>query len=258
MMRDIDHPAMVKHGVGWGAMNGIISAQLAHRGFTGIPSLFDLETYRDWVADIGDHYIMANGLAWKRYACCAWDHAIIMAADQLMNRHGFRADEIEHILVETFHEALRLGTELPTTTEEAQFNLAWPLAAYVVDGEVGPDQILPPALDREDIRDVARRISIVESDELTRLYRLACRGDPEGGYVSRVTVRLRDGRTLESDLVEGEINYPQNLWDLESLEAKFRWLTARVLEPGRADQVVDKIRRIEHLSDVRRLTEILS
>jgi len=27
MMWDIDHPAMVKHGIGWGAMNGIVSAQ---------------------------------------------------------------------------------------------------------------------------------------------------------------------------------------------------------------------------------------
>ena len=211
MMRDIDHPAMVKHGVGWGAMNGVISAQLAQRGFTGIPSLFDIESYRDWVADIGNHYIVVDGLAWKRYACCAWDHAIITAVHQLMSRDGFRAGDVDHIHVETFHEALRLGTALPATTEEAQFNLAWPLAAYVVDGEVGPDQMLPPALDRRDIRDLARRISVVESEELTRLYRLACQGDPAGKYVSRVTVRLYDGRTLKSELVEGDINYPQAL-----------------------------------------------
>jgi hypothetical protein len=25
MMRDIDHPAMVKHGIGWGAMTGIVA-----------------------------------------------------------------------------------------------------------------------------------------------------------------------------------------------------------------------------------------
>ena len=43
MMRDIDHPSMVKHGIGWGAMNGIVSAQLAERGFTGVPSI--LVTY---------------------------------------------------------------------------------------------------------------------------------------------------------------------------------------------------------------------
>ena len=37
MMRDIDHPTMVKHGMGWGAMTGIMSAELASDGFTGVP-----------------------------------------------------------------------------------------------------------------------------------------------------------------------------------------------------------------------------
>ena len=60
MMRDIDHPTMVKHGIGWGAMNGIISAQLAQRGFTGIPSILGCERYGDWVADIGQHYITTS------------------------------------------------------------------------------------------------------------------------------------------------------------------------------------------------------
>jgi 2-methylcitrate dehydratase PrpD len=258
MMRDIDHPAMVKHGVGWGAMNGILSADLAQRGFTGIPSLFDFESYQDWVADIGDHYVMADGLAWKRYACCAWDHALILAADQLMTAHDFAVKEIDHVVVETFHEAMRLGTDLPTTTEEAQFNLAWPLAAFIVDGEVGPDQMLAPALARQDIRDLARRVTVVEKEELTRRYRLACRGDPEGSYVSRVTIRLRDGRAFASGPVEGEINYPQRLWDFESLEDKFRWLTARVLEPDHTDRVLDTVREVEHLSDVGDLTAMLS
>lgn len=61
MMRDIDHPAMVKHGIGWGAMTGIVSAQLASRGFSGVPSLFGFERYRDWVEDIGGNYIMVQG-----------------------------------------------------------------------------------------------------------------------------------------------------------------------------------------------------
>ena len=63
MMRDIDHPAMVKHGIGWGTMTGITAAQLAARGFTGVPSLFGQEEYAGWVADIGQHFVMAGGLA---------------------------------------------------------------------------------------------------------------------------------------------------------------------------------------------------
>ena len=142
MMRDIDHPTMVKHGIGWGAMNGIISAQLAQRGFTGIPSILSFERYRNWVADIGQNYIMTDGVIFKEYACCAWDHPALDAARGLVRQHDFEVGDIAHIRVEGFHETVRLGTKLPTTTEAAQFNLAWPLAVFLLDGEIGPDQIL--------------------------------------------------------------------------------------------------------------------
>lgn len=258
MMRDIDDPAMVKHGIGWGAMSGIMSAQLAASGFTGIPSLFGFEEYRNWVTDIGQHYVLVDGLAWKRYACCAWDHAAILGADQLMKEHGFGAEDVAAVRVETFHETVRLGTDLPATTEEAQFNLAWPLAAYIVDGALGPNQILEPALERQDIRDLAERIEVVETEELNELYRLACEGDPRGKYASKVIVELRDGRTLETGQVEGEINFPQRTWDAESLEDKFRWLTGHVLDDERIDALIETIWRFERIPDVRELTRLVA
>ncbi|MGD2105668.1 MAG: MmgE/PrpD family protein [Anaerolineae bacterium] len=258
MMRDIDDPAMVKHGIGWGAMNGIVSAELAERGFTGVPSLFGFDEYQDWVADIGENYLIDGGVAWKRYACCAWDHAAILGAEQLMRKHEFEAHDIAHVRVETFHETLRLGTMLPLTTEQAQFNLAWPLAAYIVDGEIGPSQVLEHALQREDIRDLAGRIEVVETSQMNELYRLACKGDPRGKYVSKVIVELVDGRTVETGLVEGEINFPQETWDAESLEEKFRWLVSHVLDQDRTDKLVEMLGAFERVSDVRELTESLT
>ncbi|MFW6115909.1 MAG: MmgE/PrpD family protein [Chloroflexota bacterium] len=258
MMRDIDHPTMVKHGIGWGAMTGILSARLAAGGFTAVPSLLALEEHADWVADIGDHYVVADGLAWKRYACCAWDHAAILGAAQLMREHHFGAQDIARVRVESFHETVRLGTDLPTTTEEAQFNLAWPLAASIVDGEVGPDQILEHALHRQDIRDLAERIEVVETPELNELYRLACQGDPRGKYASRVVIELHDGRTLRTAQIEGEINFPQETWDDESLEKKFRWLTGHVLEESDIDALTHMLSGFAELPDVRQLTAALA
>ena len=257
MMRDIDHPAMVKHGIGWGAMTGIISAQLASRGVSGVPSLLGFERYRDWVEDIGRNYIMVQGLAWKRYACCAWVHAALRGARLLMKEHDFRAEDIAHIRVEAFHEAVRLGTELPTTTEEAQFNLAWPVAALLADGEVGPEQMLKDAFGDRRIRTLAEKIEAVETEELNGLYRLAARGDPRGKYASAVTIVLRDGRALNSVIVEGEINYPQRCWDERSLEEKFRWLSRQVLDEAHIDALVETVWRFDEVSSARELTRSL-
>jgi 2-methylcitrate dehydratase PrpD len=258
MMRDIDDPAMVKHGIGWGTMTGITAAQLAARGFTGTPSLFGFEDYADWVADIGQHYIMADNIAWKGYACCAWDHAAMRAGEQLVAAHDIRVDEIARLDVEAPHVTLRLGTRIPITTEEAQFNLAWPLAALLLDGEVGPAQILEDRFDDPELLDLAGRITVVETDELNHLYRLAERGDLSGCYAAIVNITLKDGRTFRSDIVEGNINFPQEGWDEERVENKFRWLVGQVLDEARIDQLVEMVGRFEQVPDVRHLTRLIT
>ena len=265
MMRDIDHPAMVKHGIGWGAMNGIIFAQLAQRGFTGVPSILGFEEYRNWVADIGQHYIMVDGVIFKEYACCAWTHPALDAARGLLRQYDFGADDgstelaevIAHIRVEGFHETVRLGTQLPTTTEEAQFNLAWPLAVFLLDGEIGPDQILEHRFDDERVRALASKIELVESDELNELHRRAVVGDPGGKYAAIVTITLKDGRQFASGIVDGGIRYPQG-WDESRVEEKFRWLVGCVLEGTRIGPLVDMVWQFEDVDDVHELTRLVA
>ncbi|TEU15764.1 MAG: MmgE/PrpD family protein [Anaerolineales bacterium] len=258
MMRDIDHPAMVKHGIGWGAMTGITAAQLAARGFTGIPSLLNFGEYRDCVSDIGQHYIMVDGIAWKKYACCAWVHAALKGAEGLAKARSIRAEEIAHIRVEAPYDTVRLGTELPITTEEAQFSVAWPLAALVVDGEVGPDQMLEHRFGDQRIRDLAEKIELVETDELNELYRLAASGDPRGKYASVMIISLNDGKTFNSGIVTGDINYPQQDWDEHRVEEKFRWLTRPVLDKACVNEVVEMPRHFEEVPKVRELTQMLA
>lgn len=257
MMRDIDHPTMVKHGIGWGAMNGIISAQLAQRGFTGIPSVLGFERYRDWLADIGQHYIMVDGVIFKEYACCAWAHPALDAVQALIRQHDFEVSDITHIRVEGFHEAVRLGTKLPTTTEEAQFNTAWPLAVLLLDGEIGPDQILEHRFDDERVRALVSKIELVESDELNDLYRRAVTGEAGGKYAAVVTIALKDGRQLTSGMVESGIKYPQG-WDESRVEEKFRWLVGHVLKEARIEPLVDMVWHFEDVDDVCELTRLVA
>jgi len=260
MMRDIEHPAMVKHGIYWGAMTGVLSAELAAAGFTGIPSLLSFPAFREWTTDIGQNYLIVDGIAWKPkgFACCGWAHAAVEGARSLVQRHGVRIPDIARIHIDTFHESACLGTRLPTTTEEAQFNLAWPVAAMLIDGEIGPRQVLEDRLTDPAIRALASRIDVTESPELEELCRLFVAGDPRGRFASEVTITLASGRELKSGLVEGPLSFPQRGWDEGTVEEKFRWLANNVLESRAVDELWALLRRVEGLADVRELTALLA
>ena len=152
---------------------------------------------------------------------------------------------------------VRLGTKLPATTEEAQFNTAWPLAALLLDGEIGPDQMLEHHLGDERVRALASKIEAVETDELNELYRRAVAGEPGGKYAAAVTITLKDGQQFASGKVQAGVRYPQG-WDEGRVEEKFRWLVGHVLEENRIAPLVDIVWHFEDLDDVHELTRLVA
>jgi len=259
MMRDVDDPSMVKHGIGWGALTGVTAAGLAARGYTGIPTLLAFPEYQAWAADIGQNYLMVEGVAWKpaRYACCGWAHAGVEGARRLVEEHRINLADIARITVAGSKSTVRLGTRLPDTTEEAQFNQAWPLAAMLVDGEIGPAQMLEARLTDPQIRTLAAKVEVFEDAEMERLCRLFEQGDPAGRFASTVTITLHNRREFYSGLVDGGLRFPQPGWDEARMEDKFRWAAGFVLDQPSIDALAQRLWRFEMTPSVRELFGVL-
>jgi len=236
-----------------------MAAELASRGFTGIPLLLGEERYHDWIMDIGDKYLMLEGVGWKMkgYACCGWAHAGVEGARELVANHEIALDQIERIVVDAFNETVRLGTKLPSTTEEAQFNLAWPVAAMLVDGEIGPNQTLERRLGDPKIRELAQRVEVVESEALNQLCRLHAKGDPRGRFASIVTINLKDGREYCSGMKDGGMKFPAPAWTPEMMTEKFCWLAATVLDSALRDEVLELAWHLDEIGRIKELTDRL-
>jgi len=256
MERDLLDPAMVKHGHGWAAMTGIVAADLAEQGFTGIPGLMGSKEYQDWVATVGHEYIMVDGVDFKRYCSCGWSHMAIAAVKKLRREHDWDVEDIAAIRVEGHHWTAVLHTSHPTTTEEAQFSVKWPLAAYLVGGEVGPDQILESSFGDARINALVDKIELVESEKLDDLYRPRFEGTGRGLSASRVIIRLEDDSTLDSGPVTDSCRIKAH-GDEQRLEEKFRWLIGYVLEQDRIDGLLEMLWRFEMVPDVGELIETL-
>ena len=251
MMRDIYNPTMVKHAIGWGAMNGVTSALLAQSGYTGMPGLLGMDKYQDWVSDLGEFYMMTDWVFYKDWASCAWGHAAGVAALKLLDEFNIDPADIESVRVKTFEEAAQLCQNYPTTTEEAQFSVKWPLACLILDRELGPDQVLEKRFSDPNVLALFDKIELVVDPEISRLYEEMKEMDLR--MHSAVEITLQDGRVFDSGVVErGADRYSE-----KDLEEKFRKLATHVTDPGTIDKLVDMVWNFEQVKNVQELTALI-
>ncbi len=175
---------------------------------------------------------------------------------KLQSEHAWEIEDIAAITVEGHHWAVVLDTAHPTTTEEAQFSVKWPLAAYLVDGEVGPEQILESRFGDAVINALVDKIELVESEEFNELYQPSFDGGDEGYSPGRVSIRFADGREIDSGVVTESCRIEAR-GDEERPERKFRWLTGYVLELDRIDRLLEMLWHFDEVSDVGELTALL-
>jgi 2-methylcitrate dehydratase PrpD len=224
MMRCIDAPTMVKDGSGWGAMAGVSAAYLASDGFTGAPAItLEDEALAHVWADTGSNwYVMQQYI--KLYPVCRWAQPAVEAMLALVKAHGFGARDVAAITIDTFHEARRLAV-IPENTEQAQYSLPFPVAAALVRGTLGVDEVAGSGLTDPEILRVARMIEITERDE----YNVAF---PARRFAS-ATVRLVDGREFTSGTTEAKGDPEAKVSD-EVIWQKFDALAQPVLGSARA------------------------
>ncbi len=236
MMRAIDHPTMVKDGSGWGAMAGVSAAYLAADGFTGAPAItVESDDVAEVWSDLGSRWLIHDQY-FKPYPVCRWAQPAVAAVQDLLDDHEVTHDQIEHVEIVTFHEASRLAAAAPSTTEEAQYSLAWPVAAAIVRGRVGVHEISGPSLADPEILRLSTTTRTAESDEFNIAF-------PARRF-ARVVLVLSDGSRLASEPTEAGGDPEHPLSDGE-LGRKYQSLTHEVIGADRAAALADEIEVID-------------
>src|ERR687894_869145 len=227
-MRSVDHPSMLKDGIGWGAMVGIASGQLAAHGFTGIPALFDAGRPGAHLTEsLGDEYLILD-LYFKPYACCRWAQPAIEGALSAARQIGATATDVARVRVHTFEAATHLRSVSPRTTEEAQFSLPWPIACALIDGVVGPEQVSEQSLTDDARRELAARVEVVVDARLEKAF-------PDQA-LAWVEIETTDGGCARSGISAARGDAGPLLPDMELIK-KFRNLTEPVLGSDRAKKL---------------------
>ena len=249
MMRCIDHPTMPKDGSGWGAMAGVSAAYLAADGFTGAPALtVEASDVAGLWSDLGTRWCIAEQY-FKPHPVCRWAQPPVQALLALRAAHGVTADQVERIEVTTFHEAVRLATRRPRTTEEAQYSTAFAAAAAVVRGRVGPDEVAPAAFADPEIARLAEGMLVGEAEHYNRAF-------PARRFAD-VTLVLSDGQRLASGPTEARGD-PEAPVPMAEVRAKFHDYATPVLGAARTAAIERAVDRLGSAGDVDDLTDLVT
>jgi 2-methylcitrate dehydratase PrpD len=247
MIKGIDVPCMGKDSLGWGNMTGLASVFLARRGFTGVEPLFSEPPEKEWVESLGRRYEILN-LYFKPYAACRWAQPAVDGCLKLMRGNGLQPADIARVKVCTFASAAALTRQPPANTEEAQYNLAFPVAAALIDGAVGPVQVLPPRIFDRDILDLATRLEVEVAQEFEDRF--------PAKAIAAVEITTRDGKRYESGAVEARWEPPDTLPSDDELQEKFIGLAAPVLGRQRAAELSQLVWQFEKTSDALKLIRL--
>lgn len=228
MMRCIDHPTMVKDGSGWGSMAGVSAAYLAADGFTGAPALtLEADDVAQFWDDLGVRWRILDQY-FKPYPVCRWAQPAVEAVLSLARTHPLATDAIDCIEVWSFHEACRLSTRMPSTTEQAQYSLPYALAAALRFGALGANQVSGAALCDSEVRRLAHKVVLHEEPSYSRRF-------PAERW-AHVRITLHNGEVLESAPAIARGN-PENALSDSELHEKFMALCEPVLGAERAERI---------------------
>ncbi len=240
MMRCIDHPTMLRDGVGWGAPSGVTAAYLAMEGFTGAPALTcESEQGAEYWADLRTGWRLIDHTHYKAYPCCRWAHPSLDSVRDMMHQHGFTHEQVDSVDIRTFHYATRLAGHEPQNPDEFSYSIAFPVAAMIVRGQVGVEELSHQALQDPDILRVSRSIKLIDDPEMTRI-------STEKRW-AQVTITLTDGRKIEDAprTPRGDADIP--LSD-QQITDKFYLLAEPVLGGARAREIHELSSGFDHLS----------
>ena len=168
----------------------------------------------------------------KRWPICRWAQPAVAAALDLARDRQIDFTKIQRITIQTFHEACRLAGHAPQTTDQAQYSIAFPVAAAFVRGKIGLDEIDGAGLKDKTVLHLAQRIELVESVEFSAAF--------PSRRLSRVIVELENGRNLESPVTEPPGD-PENPLSNNELIEKFQALATPVLGEGHAQAILSTV-----------------
>jgi 2-methylcitrate dehydratase PrpD len=246
-------------------MGGVLAALLGEKNYVGAGTVLDGThgLIRAWsFRDQFDYGRITEtlGRKWemmdtsiKVHACCRFSGPAADCALDLY-RQGVRAKDVKRIVAKMGDWAIKTlcnpidRKRRPQTHVDAQFSLPWAIAVAICKNKTGVDQFREEALNDPEVLALAEKVTWELDPEAEAVYPKA--------YPATVIAELKDGRTFQAhvDFPKGD---PENPASPEEVLAKFHSMAEKFFDKGRREKIVQKVSRLEEVSNIRELGDLV-
>jgi 2-methylcitrate dehydratase PrpD len=232
---------------------GLLSAFLARQGFTSAEDILEgpqgfLQVLRgngkaEAVDRLGENWAV-SGLSQKYHASCHATHSPLEATLAIVDREKVALGEIKEIRVRASRLALSAADKTePATGLEGKFSIPYCVANALLRGQTGTQAFTDEKVRDPGVRELMRKISVSADPEMETLG-------------SQVEVETEAGRVLSAFT-----NVLQEIPPLEvkrdRVRKKYFDLCNPVIGEEKTSEIAERIHRLEELSNLRTLAEIL-
>jgi 2-methylcitrate dehydratase PrpD len=243
--------------------SGVVALELARLGFTATPCI--LEAPRGFFRAAGGGYDDGSirqklgspwtfadpGVSIKPHPSGSLTHPGMTLLRSLITQHDLRPDQVERVKVGTNQNMPNaLIHHQPTTELQAKFSMEFCMAILLLTRRAGLPEFTDEVVNRPDVQAMIRKVEFGVHPEAEA-----------AGYDKMTTIieiALKDGRRItgRADFGKGS---PANPMSYEEVADKFRECATFSRWPSeKAERVIDMIRRLEDVPDVREVTALLA
>jgi 2-methylcitrate dehydratase PrpD len=249
---------------GWSAHGGVIATLLAREGFRGPATVFEGTHgfYRSFggANDYPFEKLDDLGVIWetpkltfKSYPCGSISHPYMDCALTLRQKYAIAPERVTEIVCRTAEGPVhRLWEPLeqkrkPPTSYAAKFSLPFSIAVMLIRGRAGLEEFSDEVIEDAQILALANKVR----------YELDPSIDYPRHFSGHVKIKLADDTILEENQPHPRGGFESPL-PPEEIEGKFRANARLALPVDSVDRIVDEVKRLEQLSSMTVLTDLLS
>jgi 2-methylcitrate dehydratase PrpD len=231
------------------AANGLLSVELARRGFTGAADAIESRQGFAWTHsdEIAIHRAkeQAKGMpairstVFKYHACCFGTHSAIEGVLQLRSRHTIEPQSIESVELCVAPAIPDIcGISEPATGLEGKFSITYATALALLGRSTGPEAFTDAVVQDADVRALMARIDVTPTPDLAL------------GSSTEVRLRLSSGRVHTAAVAIGSAVDADLSVQWDSLLRKFTSLAEPVVGQARAEEIATAVSDLEHAESV--------